>query len=220
MRLYHFLEAHWALDDIKRRRLRISLLDSLNDPFEFLAVDLSNKEFRNAMMRTRKKMADWQGVICFCDNWRNPLMWAHYGDRYRGICLGFDVHAPDGSLVPMNYVSERIEPPSSYRGRNDSEWMKFFERLTAIKFEDWRYEGEHRLHIRLDESDAETENYFFDFGETLILREVIAGARCEIKRDEVKNALGALAPKVTAFKSRAGFERFEIVRNLDESMWS
>jgi hypothetical protein len=34
MRLYHYLEANWALDDIRRRRLKVSYIPNMNDPYE------------------------------------------------------------------------------------------------------------------------------------------------------------------------------------------
>ena len=34
MRAYHFLPAQWALDDIVKRRIKISEIDQTNDPFE------------------------------------------------------------------------------------------------------------------------------------------------------------------------------------------
>jgi hypothetical protein len=34
MRLYHFLSATNALDDLTRRRIKLSQIDDLNDPFE------------------------------------------------------------------------------------------------------------------------------------------------------------------------------------------
>jgi hypothetical protein len=38
VRLYHYLDACWALDDIKRRRLKLASLVDLNDPYEFACV--------------------------------------------------------------------------------------------------------------------------------------------------------------------------------------
>lgn len=41
MRVYHFLDRKYGLDDIRRRRLKIATLDDLNDPFEMLAMTLT-----------------------------------------------------------------------------------------------------------------------------------------------------------------------------------
>jgi hypothetical protein len=34
MRVYHFLPERWAIEDLVKKRLKVSLLDDLNDPFE------------------------------------------------------------------------------------------------------------------------------------------------------------------------------------------
>jgi hypothetical protein len=38
IRVYHFLPAKYALDDIEKQRLKISEIDQLNDPFELWCV--------------------------------------------------------------------------------------------------------------------------------------------------------------------------------------
>jgi hypothetical protein len=218
MRLYHFLEAKWALDDIRHRRLKVSLLDKLNDPFEFFAVDLSDRTFRRALIRTRDKMAAKHGVICFCDNWRNPLMWTHYGDRYKGICLGFDVIAPE-EIAKINYVERRLKRPPDFLAQTEAKRHAFLLRLVTTKFHHWRYEGEHRLYVRLGTKEPDTGHYFFDFEKQLVLREVIVGAESDTTRKQVRDELGSLASTVGAFKSRPGFSSFEVVRNQDRHMW-
>ncbi|MGH9611570.1 MAG: hypothetical protein ACRD4P_00670 [Bryobacteraceae bacterium] len=37
---FHFICEKYGLDDIKNRRLKISQIQDLNDPFEFLGFDL------------------------------------------------------------------------------------------------------------------------------------------------------------------------------------
>jgi hypothetical protein len=31
------------------------------------------------------------GVCCFSTTHSNPLLWSHYGDQHRGLCVGYDV---------------------------------------------------------------------------------------------------------------------------------
>jgi len=37
MRFYHFLSQKYALKALKKKRLKLSVIDKLNDPFEFNA---------------------------------------------------------------------------------------------------------------------------------------------------------------------------------------
>jgi len=90
-RAYHFVSLTYGLDDLRRRRLKISRLDDLNDPFELWAIAQSDRRLRQAMRTTKEQMARQYGLLCFSRGWHNPVLWSHYADRHRGIALGFDV---------------------------------------------------------------------------------------------------------------------------------
>ena len=93
MRLYRFLDAHYGLLAVADRRIKISTIMELNDPFEFLGVNLSNRQFRWALRETKRQLSESQGLLCFSKTWRNPVLWGHYADSHRGLCLGFSVRA-------------------------------------------------------------------------------------------------------------------------------
>lgn len=48
VRLYDFLRADRALDNLSKRRIKVSTLDDLNDPFEFQPLRMPNREHREA----------------------------------------------------------------------------------------------------------------------------------------------------------------------------
>ena len=92
MRVYHFLKADHGLHDLRHRRLRISRIIELNDPFEFLGIDLSDRTFRQALEETKRQLSDTKGLLCFSKTWRNPVLWGNYADKHRGLCLpGFPI---------------------------------------------------------------------------------------------------------------------------------
>jgi hypothetical protein len=66
MRVYYFTNEEFGLSNIINERLKISMLDDLNDPFEFFGIDLSDKAFRKAFKGGRDAAAKMAGVICFC----------------------------------------------------------------------------------------------------------------------------------------------------------
>ncbi len=49
MRVYHFLPTVHALDDIEKKRIRISEIDQLNDPFELWCVSQEDERIRPAL---------------------------------------------------------------------------------------------------------------------------------------------------------------------------
>ena len=107
MRIYHFINEKFGLEDLREKHLKIARINELNDPFEFMGTDLSNHEFRNAMDEWKNHYLNkTYGLLCFSKSWENPVQWAHYADRHRGLCLGFDVH--DGFLIEVRYQDERL----------------------------------------------------------------------------------------------------------------
>jgi len=58
-----------------------------------------------ALDMTIGELNDIAGVMCFSSTWKNPVMWSHYADQHRGICLGFEV--PDVYRKKIKYVARR-----------------------------------------------------------------------------------------------------------------
>ena len=209
MLVYHFLNAHYGLDDLRNRRLKISRIMELNDPFEFLGVDLSDRQFRRALREMKAELSKTNGILCFSKTWTNPVLWGHYSDKHRGICLGFDV--PSSILGKVQYVDSRPPLPDVL----DEAFMK---RLLFTKFSHWQYEQEYRAYVQFEEEIDGL--YYSEFSDQLTLKRVIIGDQSSITRAEVSGALGGLGTQVEVFKARAGFRSFDVVRNKDKTMWA
>lgn len=209
MRVYHFLNKEFGLKDLRERRLKISRLTELNDPFEFLGADLSNRELRKALLHTKASLSENRGLLCFSKSWHNPVLWGHYADKHRGMCLGFDM--PNIPPKKIDYVNSRLSWPPIV----DEEFIK---QLLFTKFAHWSYEDEYRAYLTLDTPIDGL--YYADFSDELILKQVLVGAESDITRAEVASALGELANNVQVFKVRAAFKSFRIVRNKNGSLWA
>jgi hypothetical protein len=94
MRLYQLGSANYALQNIERQRLKVSRIDNLNDPFELLGAMQRDKHWRRIFRQAKTRIHNQDGVLCFSRSWRNPVLWSHYGDKHRGICLGFPLDRP------------------------------------------------------------------------------------------------------------------------------
>jgi hypothetical protein len=200
MRVYDFLSTKWALDDIANRRVKISEIHQLNDPFDLWCVSQSDERIRKPLLEFKSEMGKRFGLICFSKQWSNPLLWSHYADRHRGMCLGFEVD--DRGLRPVDYVSDRpdLENPPTEESIN---------RLLFTKFEDWRHEEELRNWFRLDEREG--DHFFYPFDERVQLREVIAGPLCDATEEQICEALGDIAD-VSVIKASLAFKTFRVVR--------
>lgn len=112
-----------------------------------------------------------KGVVSLAERVTCPLMWSHYGDQHKGICIGYSV--PDRakpSLHKVEYGGSRFVRASNVaamqkgddaarRGVDDAVWLR--------KAESWRYEREWRLIGPRGSHDCPLE-----------MEEVIFGMRC------------------------------------------
>lgn len=209
MRVYHFLNEEYGLNDLSERRLKISQIMKLNDPFEFLSIALSDKALRKRLLETKDRLNRQVGLICFSASWKNPVQWSHYANHHKGVCLGFDVLAERVNHV--KYVEDRVQ----YVGDGGDLIVR---ELLTCKYSHWNYEQEVRIFVDL--GDAEEGLYYKNFGDDLILREVIVGANSKIRRADIITALGKDSGLVKAFKARAAFQKFEITENLNSKAWA
>ena len=202
------MNAKYGLESIRDKRLKISRLLELNDPFEFLAVQMTNRDLRKDFLVAREDVGEQYGLVCFSKDWKSPLQWAHYADKHQGVCLGFEV--PRKMLEKVDYVEKRIPFPTSMD-------EAFVMRLLKTKYKHWIYEKEYRAFLPLEE--AEGRFYFTDFNDNLVLEQVIVGINSKIPRSRIADVLGARASNVETFKARPGFSKFEIVKQNRESLW-
>jgi hypothetical protein len=100
---------------------------------------------QSSWRRLRKQLAENLGVLCFSENPTQLLMWSHYADSHRGVCLEFE---SDESPVkgwrkyiyhPVRYVTDRRINVLEL-GYKDA-----FHQLLTCKSMDWAYEKERRL---------------------------------------------------------------------------
>lgn len=199
-RAYHFVSLAHGMDNLRRRRLKISRLDDLNDPFELWAIAQPDRRVRQALRATKEQMASGYGLLCFSLDWHNPLLWSHYGDRHRGIALGFDID--DEILKRVSYRKTR--PFLRTIDLRVPDWLLY------TKYTDWNYEQEARIFTALNDLDPQTGLYFADFNEQLMLREVIAGSVCSVTEQQLREVVGE-GDGIILTKARLGIRSFRVV---------
>lgn len=209
MRLYHFTSAEFAISNIALQRLKIARFGDLNDPFELLAAKLSDKEFRKAIKSWKQNFHDNIGLLCFSESWNNPVLWSHYGDKHKGICLGFDVE--DQYAMAVNYSKERIKVRFK---NNDSEQglsREFVNEMLLTKYEHWMYEKERRMFKGLDEGTKENGLFFYEISNDIELKEVILGPNCEVPISRIEGLVSKINLSIRIIKARLAFQNFEVV---------
>lgn len=211
MRLFHFLTAQYGLEDIQKRRLKIATLLDLNDPFEMLAFSTDDTRVSDALFGMKQKLSPKRGLLCFSQNYTNPVQWSHYAEKHRGLCLGFDVD--DGALMQVDYVNERLDANCLLSGIAEAD-LAIVKKTISTKFKNWSYEQEWRIWVTLEETDEETRLYFKHFDDDLALKEVIIGAFCRKTYDEVSSALGDEMRDVKIYKANLASDTFMVHRTL------
>lgn len=206
MRLYKFYPAKWGLEALSKRRLKVSPIDELNDPFEYLSLDLGDESVRAWAARFRKIVSQDNGIISFSKNWHQPLMWAHYAQSHKGIALGFEV--PERLLFKINYVENRIKPKRDV-DLSKSSMKDLIHDLLRTKHKEWSYEEEYRLVRPLNNCFREDAKFFAAFNETTALKEVILGARYETSNSEQLSS-ELKSEGVTFQTARAKFQGFQM----------
>lgn len=90
-----------------------------------------------------------EGVFCLSQSWRSVLMWSHYADHHKGICIEYDVTGQShGRLFPARYGVSRSIKISDIIAcwvRSDTEAKRrILETYFYAKSGQWRYEKEWR----------------------------------------------------------------------------
>lgn len=81
------------------------------------------------------------GVFCLTTKPDNLLMWAHYADSHKGVCLQFDGYSrPFCNAQKVIYAAERL-PINPYQDTKDDMLVKGL----LTKSDHWRHEEEWRI---------------------------------------------------------------------------
>jgi hypothetical protein len=149
---------------------------------EYFRVSLSNEVKALLDAEFRK-----EGVLSLAETWDCPLMWSHYADGHRGICIEYDtLDLPHPRLAPVDYSGRRSIKASDLaawkldarsQARENIRQSYFF-----CKASQWEYEREWRdlseRNGQLDEGYRISSVYFglrCEFAVTTIVVKLFSG---------------------------------------------
>lgn len=120
----------------------------LNDPMEgSFDGDYCLPRYQDEILKEMNQIR----ICSLSKNMSNPLMWAHYADGFRGICIELEIDESKLDLREITYSPftpiPSDEPAWDYEEGEDvamstKEWA-----IVALngKYEDWEYEEEWRI---------------------------------------------------------------------------
>lgn len=113
-----------------------------------------------------------KGIVSLAGRATCPLMWSHYGDQHRGICVGYSIPASAMDRVhKVTYGGSRLVKTSKVAAMikgDDKAQSEIDEAVLLRKAGSWRYEREWRLTGQRGLQNSPLE-----------LEEVIFGTRCK-----------------------------------------
>jgi len=205
--LYYYSPAKHLIANLARKRLKVSLIDDLNDPYEILGIYRRSKNLANRLAELRTNVSVSYGFICLSEVEWNPVMWAHYADCHRGVCYRFDV-AQD-HLWQVDYLKE----PKSLTNVRNAQPEDRLRALISTKSNEWRYEREHRLVVKLKSATHEDGLYFESLSNKLVLREVRLGLRCALTLAEIRKVVEEMRLGVQVSKAKMSSTSFRIIED-------
>ena len=106
------------------------------------------KEFIQWSTEGIKRFASKIRIACFCEEKTEILMWSHYADFHKGLCLKFDSFLDNSLFNKENLVTQKMMIKKVKYPKNFDE--KDFEKQAYTKYYKWAYEKEHRIISAVD----------------------------------------------------------------------
>ena len=153
--LYKYVSLERVPDILDNHRLFLSDGKNFNDPFEITVTDKKNHRIRHI---------EGLHILSLTNSFRNKLIWSHYTDSHKGICI--TVKVPNNVVYPICYSTKRIYEDSDIDNiissskkstkksvEKDFSLLSKDKKIAYIKDKKWMYEKEYR--VVFDKSDEE-----------------------------------------------------------------
>jgi hypothetical protein len=198
--IYRFLPASSAIKSLLDRTLRASEIAKLNDPYDSVPGILNapkpstdeeeaERPYRSVDEFIRSFTNDRFKLISFSKKATDPVLWAHYADNHRGICLAFDPSAyPENSFADVQYSGDRACFCYSMFGDKErlQEMSDTINTALTTKWKSWAYEEEVRLIFSSPDERKIPEFFSMPDG---FLKQVILGWNCEYTPANIRSVL-------------------------------
>lgn len=187
-----------AIDFMKRNFAKgDAMLDEIDYTSE--VIQRSPDLIKEQLIKPLQKFITTASLCCFSANPKSLLMWSHYADSHKGLCLGFDTIKLQETFSKIFWVKYKIKLP-------ELELLKvpldtIFD-ILANKSNQWQYEKEIRIL-------GETKGNSAFMKEAV--KEVIFGLRTtDEQRKTIVKLLGDCKYKANCKKAIFSEENYEV----------
>lgn len=154
------------------------------------------------------------GISCLSESDSSLLMWAHYANNHKGMCVEYELLQISEQLkfspIPVIYTDERVSLNSLISEDLRRDTMKFFVESVTTKSPEWSYEKEWRI-IR-DEAACGTRWNKADKGALLeMIRPTSITLGCRAESDFEKSVREYCeTEKATLYKMEKNKEKYQL----------
>lgn len=235
IKLYKYIDLKGATMLLSEGCFKFSRSKEFNDPFDLYdgQIDFKRFEFQNTQQfsrhdrrilhRGREKAARvaWKqqksnfGISCFSKKYDDILMWSHYADKHKGVCLEFEINAnrlleDEFFLFAVEYTNEFSLLSHFDKDLNKS--ANHFQQYISTKALPWQYEEEIRIvHFDYFKKDR---SQFLSFEKYAKITSVMFGWKM-VKDDMMKLQKSLRKHKsVTCYQMQAVDNQFGLTRIL------
>lgn len=156
-----------------------------------------------------------KGIAAFSKRCDVSLMWSHYADKHKGICIEFDTSKfiPEVKPIKVNYnkLQNNIYKTSElvdFFSNNPNDLSEIFYKLTENKQEFWNYEEEYRLISDIKENKGDS----IYVGEAV--SSIIFGLQCPPEIiSTIITMMKIREPKISFYKTRIDNNSFKLIKD-------
>ncbi len=210
------------IDVVNNHRLYVPRPREFNDPFDCI-VKLENDD-QSRQEGIQRRINTHAGVLSFCEDKDNILLWAHYSNKHYGICLEFNMNQWKGMPVYMARVEYTMERPlisqidlsnatasslpGSSFGHGSTVWEpNLLRKMAFVKHEDWEYEKEWRIIC----SFINPSERYLKFPRKNVLTGIIFGLRTsDSDRQRIMEAIEASDPRIKIHEAKEDKSKFKV----------
>lgn len=151
---------------------------------------------------TRNNIEKTFGVLSLTTKKNNFLMWSHYAESHKGICIGFDTEILSNTIdgVLMSAIYQRDLPKFELF----QETMEFIAKLLFTKSDVWDYEDEYRI-IKFNAARKK-----FILPEEAFKEIVLGVSMIQSVKNELISLISEKLPNVSVFDTSLNKSTFDI----------
>lgn len=174
----HLEKGILTLNESEKKLSKLDLIKHLQTN----VYTLENNDVKEVFNHNERQL--W--ISCFSKTYKEILMWSHYGDFHKGVCIGFNYK---GLSKTFNFIPSDVKYKKNFKKIdycNNS--VKALNELVNTKSKKWKYEKEIRLRTNKEKAPSLNLNGIVSIHPDSISK-IIIGCNCSVNLDSIKDRL-------------------------------